>query len=66
MISMHVASESHQMLPKASHTVPHSVLPLLLKVGVRGKKPKITLWGSARVWTELIKFQNPVLIPIAY
>lgn len=61
MISMHLASESCQMLSEASLTVPHSALPQFLKVGVRGKKPEITLGGRARVWTELIKLQNPVL-----
>lgn len=64
MISMHLASESHQMLPEASHTVSHSALLQFLKVGVRGKKPEITLGGTARVWTELLKLQNPVLTVI--
>lgn len=47
MISMHLASESHQMLPEASHTVSHSALLQFLKVGVRGKKPEITLGGQS-------------------
>lgn len=61
---MHLASESHQMLPEASRTVPHSALLRFLKVGVGGTKPEITLGGRARVWTELIKLQNPVLTTI--